>query len=162
VYRIRLSMRRVMLLRAEDRPSLPWRATKGVIAAANLLKGNHQKPDYLGIPTVVFTIPSLTAVGLSESEAGKKALKFKVKKEMTSNWYSSRRAGKNIPGSRFWSRKARIAFWGHTCSAARRKKSSTSSRWPCGPGCASPISTYVVCLSDARIRCVVHALEISK
>jgi glutathione reductase (NADPH) len=40
---------------------------------------------------VVFTIPPLAAVGLSESEARKQALKFKVKREMTSNWYSSRR-----------------------------------------------------------------------
>jgi hypothetical protein len=29
----------------------------GVIGAANLLKGNHQKPNYLGIPSVVFTVP---------------------------------------------------------------------------------------------------------
>lgn len=27
------------------------------IVAANLLKGDHQRPDYVGIPSVVFTIP---------------------------------------------------------------------------------------------------------
>jgi glutathione reductase (NADPH) len=66
-------------------------AYEGIIVAANLLKGNRQEPTFLGIPTVVFAIPPLAAVGLTESEAHKQALRFKVKKEMTSNWYSSRR-----------------------------------------------------------------------
>jgi glutathione reductase (NADPH) len=30
---------------------------EGQIVAANLLKGNHQRPNYLGIPSVVFTVP---------------------------------------------------------------------------------------------------------
>jgi glutathione reductase (NADPH) len=71
---------------------------EGIIVAANLLKGNHQKPNYLGVPTVVFTIPPLAAVGLSESEAHRQALKFKVNKEMTSAWYSSRRVGEKYSG----------------------------------------------------------------
>jgi glutathione reductase (NADPH) len=76
----------------------PVASYEGIIVAANLLKGNSQKPNYLGIPTVVFTIPPLAAVGLSESEARKQALKFKVKKEMTSNWYSSRRVAEKYSG----------------------------------------------------------------
>jgi glutathione reductase (NADPH) len=71
---------------------------EGIIVAANLLKGNSRKPHYLGIPTVVFAIPPLAAVGLSESEAHKQALKFKVKKEMTSDWYSSRRVAEKYSG----------------------------------------------------------------
>ena len=63
----------------------------GVIGAANLLKGNHQKPNYLGIPSVVFTVPPLAAVGLSERGASEQNLKFRVKTEMTSTGYSSRR-----------------------------------------------------------------------
>jgi glutathione reductase (NADPH) len=70
----------------------------GIVVAANLLKGNHQKPNYLGIPTVVFTIPPLASVGLSESVAHEQALKFQVKKEMTSGWYSSRRVGEKYSG----------------------------------------------------------------
>jgi glutathione reductase (NADPH) len=79
-------------------PLTPVASYDGIIVAANLLKGNHQKPNYLGIPTVVFTIPPLASVGLSESEAHKHALKFKVKKEMTSNWYSSRRVAEKYSG----------------------------------------------------------------
>ncbi len=71
---------------------------EGIIVAANLLKGNHQKPNFIGIATVVFAIPPLAAVGFSESEAREQGLKFQVKKEMTSNWYSSRRIAEKYSG----------------------------------------------------------------
>jgi len=64
------------------------------------LKGNHQRPNYLGIPSVVFTIPQLAAVGLSEREAREQNLKFTVKNETTSTWYSSRRIAESYSGYR--------------------------------------------------------------
>ena len=79
-------------------PLTPVAGYEGIIVAANLLKGNSQKPNYLGIPTVVFAIPPLASVGLGESEARKQALKFRVKKEITSSWYSSRRVGEKYSG----------------------------------------------------------------
>jgi glutathione reductase (NADPH) len=79
-------------------PLTPVASYEGIIVAANLLKGNSKKPNYLGIPTVVFAIPPLAAVGVSENEARKQALKFHVKKEMTSNWYSSRRIAEKYSG----------------------------------------------------------------
>jgi glutathione reductase (NADPH) len=72
-------------------PLIPVASYDGAIVAANLLNGNHQKPTYLGIPTVVFTISPLAAVGLDEIEARKQRLKFTVKKGMTSGCFSSRR-----------------------------------------------------------------------
>jgi glutathione reductase (NADPH) len=71
---------------------------EGRIVAANLLKGNHARPSYLGIPSVVFTIPPLAAVGLSEDAAREQNLKFRVKKEVTSTWYSSRRVAEIYSG----------------------------------------------------------------
>ena len=79
-------------------PLTPVASDDGIIVAANLLKGNEKKPNYLGIPTVVFTIPPLASVGLKESDAREQNLKFKVKKEMTSGWYSSRRVGEKYSG----------------------------------------------------------------
>jgi glutathione reductase (NADPH) len=76
----------------------PVASYEGVIVAANLVKGNSRKAHYLGVPTVVFAIPPLAAVGLNESEAHKQALKFKVKKEKTSNWFSSRRIAEKYSG----------------------------------------------------------------
>jgi glutathione reductase (NADPH) len=79
-------------------PLVPVASYEGLLVAANLLKGNHQKPNYLGIPSVVFTIPPLAAVGLSERGAREQNLKFRVKKEMTSTWYSSRRVAETYSG----------------------------------------------------------------
>jgi glutathione reductase (NADPH) len=79
-------------------PLAPVASYEGLIVAANLLKGNHQTPNYLGIPSVVFSIPPLAAVGLSERGAREQNLKFTVKKEMTSTWYSSRRVAETHSG----------------------------------------------------------------
>ena len=79
-------------------PLAPVASYEGLVVAANLLKGNHQKPSYLGLPSVVFTVPPLAAVGLSEREAREQNLKFRVKMEMPSTWYSSRRVAETCSG----------------------------------------------------------------
>jgi glutathione reductase (NADPH) len=79
-------------------PLAPVASYEGQIVAANLLEGNHRRPNYLGIPSVVFSIPPLAAVGLSEREALEQNLKFRVKQEMTSTWYSSRRVAESYSG----------------------------------------------------------------
>ena len=84
---------------ASGGPTLtPVASYEGVLVATNLLKGNHAKPDYIGIPSAVFTIPPLASVGLTEAAAREKGLKFTVKTELTGNWYSSRRVGESSSG----------------------------------------------------------------
>ncbi|MCA1604757.1 MAG: NAD(P)/FAD-dependent oxidoreductase, partial [Acidobacteria bacterium] len=72
-------------------PLTPVATMEGHVVASNMLSGNHRKPNYAGVPTVVFTIPPLASVGLQEEAARKQGLKFKVNQEETSGWYSSRR-----------------------------------------------------------------------
>ncbi len=72
-------------------PLTPVAAYEGVIVAANLVKGNTQRPDYGGIPSVVFTVPPLAGVGLTEAQARAQQLDIRVKVEDTSGWYSNRR-----------------------------------------------------------------------
>ncbi len=79
-------------------PLTPVAGYEGSIVAANLLNGNSQKPNYLGIPTVVFATPPLASVGLSEPEARKQNLHFKLNHKVTSSWYSSRRIGEAHSG----------------------------------------------------------------
>jgi glutathione reductase (NADPH) len=79
-------------------PLAPVASYEGQIVATNLLHGNRATPNYLGIPSVVFTVPQLAAIGLSESEAREQNFKFRVKKEMTSTWYSSRRVAEAYSG----------------------------------------------------------------
>jgi glutathione reductase (NADPH) len=71
----------------------------GEIVASNLLKGNHIKPNYKGVPSVVFTIPPLASVGLQESVAKEQGLHFRTNfQKNTSGWYTSRRIGESYSG----------------------------------------------------------------
>jgi glutathione reductase (NADPH) len=80
-------------------PLTPVAGYHGQIVASNLLEGNnHLKPDYSGIPSVVFTIPPLASVGLQEKTAKEQGLKFKTNFQDTSSWYSSRRIGESCSG----------------------------------------------------------------
>jgi glutathione reductase (NADPH) len=79
-------------------PLTPVAYTQGDIAAENLLHGNRTRFDASVIPTVVFTVPPLAAVGLSEAAARDRGLKFQVHQADTSTWYASRRLGMKHTG----------------------------------------------------------------
>jgi glutathione reductase (NADPH) len=79
-------------------PLTPVATYEGEIVATNLLEGNHVKPNYEGVPSVVFTIPPLASVGLQEEGARKQGLHFRINKASTAGWYSSRRVGENYSG----------------------------------------------------------------
>jgi glutathione reductase (NADPH) len=72
-------------------PLTPVAAHQGVVVASNLLKGNSRTPDYVGIPSVVFTNPPLAGVGLTEAQAREQGIKTRVKSEDTRNWFANRR-----------------------------------------------------------------------
>jgi glutathione reductase (NADPH) len=74
-------------------PLTPVASLEGQVVAANLLYGNHQEPDYTGIPSAVFTIPELTRVGLLEEEARDQGLDVTCKFNDMSDWYSVERVG---------------------------------------------------------------------
>lgn len=62
------------------------------IVAENLLAGGaHRTTDYKGVPSVVFTLPPLASVGLSEEQARAQNLRFRIAQADTSAWYSARR-----------------------------------------------------------------------
>jgi len=79
-------------------PLTPVAGYESDIVAANLLEGNHRKPNYLAVPSVVFTVPPLAAVGLSEQSAREQGLQFRTNHQETSGWYSSRRVGEKCSG----------------------------------------------------------------
>ncbi len=80
-------------------PLTPVSSMQGSIVAHNLLHGNERTPNYIGIPSVVFTTPPLTRVGLTEEEAHEQGLHFTTTHEDTSKWYGSRRV--RLPHSGF-------------------------------------------------------------
>jgi glutathione reductase (NADPH) len=74
-------------------PLTPVASYDGSVVANNLIKGNTLKSNYIGLPSVVFTIPPLVSVGLQEKEAKDRGLRFRIKHEDSSGWASSRRVG---------------------------------------------------------------------
>lgn len=80
---------------ADSGPNLtPVSANEGRIAGKNLLAGKDERAvSYPPIPSVVFTLPQLASVGLSEAAARDKGLAFDTHFEKTAGWYSSLRVG---------------------------------------------------------------------
>lgn len=79
-------------------PLTPVAGYEGRIVADNLLDRNYLKPNYEGIPSVLFTVPPLASVGLQEQAAKQQGLQFKTNYQDTSSWYSSRRIGESCSG----------------------------------------------------------------
>jgi glutathione reductase (NADPH) len=78
---------------ADSGPNLtPVSANEGRIAGKNLLAGRDERElNYPPIPSVVFTLPQLASVGLSEAVARDKGLDFDTRFDKTASWYSSLR-----------------------------------------------------------------------
>lgn len=79
-------------------PLTPVASHDAKIAATNMLEGNRERPNYLGVPSIVFTIPALARVGLLEEEARAQNRQFRVKHESTSSWYTARRVAEECAG----------------------------------------------------------------
>ena len=72
-------------------PETPLAHYEGALVARNLVEGNTHRADYRGMASVVYSIPPLGRVGLTEDEAQARGLSFDVKQADTSSWYSARR-----------------------------------------------------------------------
>jgi glutathione reductase (NADPH) len=79
-------------------PLTPVSSHDAKVVARNLLEGNHHSPDYRGVPSVAFTIPPIAAVGLTEEQAKEKGLKFRVKSQKASDWFTARQAAEPVYG----------------------------------------------------------------
>jgi glutathione reductase (NADPH) len=79
-------------------PLTPVSSHDGRVVAANLLSGNHQKPDYTTVPSVAFTIPPIATVGLSEAQARQQHLNFRTKCQNASDWFTARQAAEQTYG----------------------------------------------------------------
>jgi glutathione reductase (NADPH) len=72
----------------------PVSANEGRIAGKNLLAGKDARAvNYPPIPSVVFTLPQVATVGLSEAAAREQGLEFETHFDKTTTWYSSLRVG---------------------------------------------------------------------
>jgi glutathione reductase (NADPH) len=71
-------------------PLTPVSSHDAKVVVRNLLEGNRHRPNYLGVPSVAFTVPPIAAVGLSEAQARDRGLKFRMRSQKASDWYTAR------------------------------------------------------------------------
>ncbi|MDQ9169236.1 NAD(P)/FAD-dependent oxidoreductase [Oxalobacteraceae bacterium R-40] len=79
-------------------PLTPVSSHDAKVVAANILQGNHHRPDYQGVPSVAFTIPPMAAVGITEEEAKDKGIRFRVQAQKASSWFTARQAAESVYG----------------------------------------------------------------
>jgi glutathione reductase (NADPH) len=79
-------------------PLTPVSGHDAKIAVANMLEGNHAKPNYAGVPSVAFTIPPIASAGMSEAKARESGLKLRVKSEKASDWFTAIQAAEPTYG----------------------------------------------------------------
>jgi glutathione reductase (NADPH) len=72
-------------------PLTPVAVYEGNIIASNILKGKNKKPEYPPMPSVVFTLPPMASVGLTEVEAEKAGLNIKVNSKAVPGWFNAKR-----------------------------------------------------------------------
>lgn len=79
-------------------PLTPVSSHDAKVVAANVLNGNHRKPNYTGVPSVAFTIPPIASVGLNEQQARDQNIRFRVNSQKASDWFTARQAAEPIYG----------------------------------------------------------------
>jgi glutathione reductase (NADPH) len=79
----------------------PVSAMHGVTVSHNLLQAERRRVDSRPVPTVVFTIPPLASVGLSEEQVSRRTRRENASAFVdTSEWYTSRRVGEICSGAK--------------------------------------------------------------
>ncbi|MGC5771844.1 dihydrolipoyl dehydrogenase family protein [Paenibacillus pabuli] len=78
----------------EGLPLTPLASQESRAVSLNLLKGNHNKPNYKVMPSIVFTVPSLGSVGLDVEQAKKEG--YEVKVNDMSKWYTYKRTNEKF------------------------------------------------------------------
>ena len=79
-------------------PLTPVAALEAHAVVENLLHDKRATVDYTGIPSAVFTLPTLTRVGLLEAQAKAQGLHYKVSHASVPGWFTARRVNEPCYG----------------------------------------------------------------
>jgi glutathione reductase (NADPH) len=75
----------------EGLPLTPVAVMEGHVVSSNIIKGNSKEVDYPPMPTVVFTLPTMAAVGLTEAQANDRGFDIQVNYNKVDDWFNARR-----------------------------------------------------------------------
>lgn len=77
-------------------PLTPTSSQEARIVSLNIRKGNHTKMDFPPVPSVVFTIPQIATIGLTEKEAREKGYDFVVEYNSVPKWFNAKRLNDDV------------------------------------------------------------------
>lgn len=82
----------------KGKPLTPLASYEGGIVGSNILAEESKKYTDDPVPSTVFTLPPLAAVGLTEEQANEQGKKVKIMFQETTDWYVSKRINEPISG----------------------------------------------------------------
>lgn len=74
-------------------PLTPFATKEGHTVVNNILNDNKIKPDYCVRPTVVYTLPALAMVGMTEEQAKESDMDIEVNYASVPHWYAAKHLG---------------------------------------------------------------------
>ncbi len=77
-------------------PLTPVSSQEARIVSENIRKGNKTKLDFPPVPSVVFTIPQVASIGLTEDEAKEKGYDFLVEYKSVPKWFNAKRVNEEV------------------------------------------------------------------
>jgi glutathione reductase (NADPH) len=83
---------------AKGPPLTPVSTLDAKVVASNLLEGPRHEPNYLGVPSVAFTLPPIASAGIGEAEALEQGLKFRRNAAITPGWFTALRMREPVYG----------------------------------------------------------------
>lgn len=77
-------------------PLTPTSSQEARIVSLNIRKGNHTKMDFPPVPSVVFTIPQVASIGLTEEQAKEKGYDYVVEYKSVPKWFNAKRINEKV------------------------------------------------------------------
>lgn len=77
-------------------PLTPTSSQEARIVSLNIRKGNRTEMDFPPVPSVIFTIPKMATIGLTEKEAKEKGYDFVVEYKSVSKWFNAKRINEEV------------------------------------------------------------------
>lgn len=78
------------------KPLTPVAGAQGAIVGHNIVSDTKRSFDAAGLASIVYTIPALATVGLSEAQARERGIDLDVREGGTSEWFSTRSTASDV------------------------------------------------------------------
>lgn len=77
-------------------PLTPTSSQESRVASINIRKGNSEKMDFPPVPSVVFTLPQVASIGLTEKQAKEQGYDIVVEQKSVQQWFNAKRMAEDV------------------------------------------------------------------